>query len=93
MNPIIEEHRGVKLIYGLDAATANGKKHNEATFYGTAQIETTDPKQDLSSFNFKHIVSWYPHWDGFQKKTFLNVTFKKKEGYLDEIDEILIFNN
>ena len=92
MNPIIEEHRGVKLIYGLDAATANGKGP-EATFYGTAQIETTDPKQDLSSFNFKHIVSWYPHWDGFQKKTFLNVTFKKKEGYLDEIDEILIFNN
>jgi len=90
MNPIIEEHRGIKLISGLDAATANGKN---GPFYGTAQIETTDPKQDLSSFNFKHIVSWYPHWDGLKKKTFLNVTFKKQEGYLDEIDEILIFNN
>lgn len=90
MNPIIEEHRGMKLISGLDAATANGKKSGEASFYGTAQIETTDPKRDLSSFNFKHILSWYPHWDGFQKKTFLNVTFKKDPGYLEEIDDLLI---
>jgi hypothetical protein len=87
MIPIIEEHRGTKLISGLDAATANGK---DGPLYGTAQIETTNPKQDLSSFNFKHILSWYPHWDGFQKKTFLNVVYKKQEGYREEIDDLLI---
>ena len=90
IKPIIEEHRGINLISGLDAATANGKN---GPFYGTAQIETTNPKQDLSSFNFKHIVSSYPHWDGIQKKTFLNVVYKKDPGYLEEIDELLIFNN
>jgi hypothetical protein len=90
IKPVIEEHRGAQLISGLDAATANGKN---GPFYGTAQIETTNPKQDLSSFNFKYIVSWYPHWDGFKQKTFLNVVYKKQEGYLEELDELLIFNN
>ena len=87
MKPMIDEHRGMQIISGLDAATANGK---DGPYYGTAQIETTDPKRDLSSFNFKHILSWYPHWDGFQKKTFLNVTFKKDPGYLEELDDLLI---